>query len=83
MQAGKADKHTPTHATGVHMCCALPTAMYSETAQHSKQVSSVTLPLHTRLGTHAQLSLPTVVLLNCCVQVSYAGQLQQQHSYDT
>jgi hypothetical protein len=29
-------------------------ALYIETAQHAKQVSSVTRPLHTRLGTHAK-----------------------------
>jgi hypothetical protein len=34
--------------------------MYIETAQHAKQVSSVTRPLHTRLGTHAKLSPRTV-----------------------
>jgi hypothetical protein len=38
------------------------TYLYIETAQHAKQVSSVTRPLHTRLGTHAKLSPPTVTL---------------------
>jgi hypothetical protein len=91
MQAGKADKQPPTHATGgtahADICvwelfttgslvscgefrCISSNGLqwlgklYIETAQHAKQVSSVTLtrPLHSRLGTHAKLSPPTVML---------------------
>jgi hypothetical protein len=57
---------------GTHSASSLSSVdglVYIETAQHAKQVSSVTRPLHTRLGTHAKLSPPTVTLTGVQVLV--------------
>jgi hypothetical protein len=38
------------------------TGVKTDSTQHAKQASSITRPLHARLGMHAKLSPPTVTL---------------------